>query len=382
MDEQFLDLGFVDQSFLEGFEDTIQRPEQENQQTTTEEEINNNESSEETKQLEESNKETKEVKEPESNKEVEENPEVNQEQGSPNNISSSIAEALVDEGVLQTLSKERLAEIKDAESLIAAYREDMDNQVESRLDDITKRVHHALTYGVEPTKIQQYEQWIKTLDSVTEDILEGEEEQNENYRKNLIYRNYIAKGFDEEEALEMTNRSIESGKDVDDAKKALSSLRKYYQKAYNDEINEAKRDYEKHVASQKKQLEDLKTSILEDKENFYEQFEIGKTARQKILDVVAKPSVTDGDKKITPLQKFIKDDPNKANKIIGTLYVLTDGFTKFDGIYKGAVKKEVRKSVENLERVLKQSQPADGSMKYMSGVTDNTDDFKILDFAI
>ena len=109
MDEQFLDLGFVDQSFLEGFEDTIQRPEQENQQTTTEEENNNNESSEETKQLEESNKETKEVKEPESNKEVEENPEVNQEQGSPNNISSSIAEALVDEGVLQTLDKERLA---------------------------------------------------------------------------------------------------------------------------------------------------------------------------------------------------------------------------------------------------------------------------------
>ena len=42
-------------------------------------------------------------------------------------------------------------------------------------------------------------------------------------------------------------------------------------------------------------------------------------------------------------QKFIKDDPNKANKIIGTLYVLTDGFTKFDGIYKGAVKKEIKR---------------------------------------
>lgn len=372
MEEEFLDLGFVDEAFL----NDIQNPQTKQVETENEEEKEVNEN-QETNPSEEEPKEVKEeIKEPE-RKEVAENPNDTGAQGSPN-ISSSIAEALVDEGVLQTLDKERLAEIKTTEDLIEAFREDLKNQ----LSEEQKRISDALTYGIEPTKIQQYEQWIKTLDSVTEDILEGEEEQNENYRKNLIYRNYIAKGFDEEEALEMTNRSIESGKDVDDAKKALSSLRKYYQKAYNDEINEAKRDYEKHVASQKKQLEDLKTSILEDKENFYEQFEIGKTARQKILDVVAKPSVTDGDKKITPLQKFIKDDPNKANKIIGTLYVLTDGFTKFDGIYKGAVKKEVRKSVENLERVLKQSQPADGSMKYMSGVTDNTDDFKILDFAI
>ena len=384
MDEQFLDLGFVDQSFLEGFEDTIQRPEQENQQTTTEEENNNNESSEETKQLEESNKETKEVKEPESNKEVEENPEVNQEQGSPNNISSSIAEALVDEGVLQTLDTERLSKIKTTEDLIEAFREDLQNQ----LSEEQKRISNALTYGVEPSRIQQYEQWIKTLDEVKDEILEGEEEQNENYRKNLIYRDYLNKGFEEADALEMVNRSVESGKDVDDAKKALSSLKKYYQKAYKDEVDAAKKEYEKHVAEQKKQYENLKTSILEDKENFYEQFEVGKSMRQKIFDTVSKPSVVIGkdedgkEIKITQLQKFIKDDPNKANKIIGTLFVLTDGFTKFDGIMKGTVKKQVRKSVDNLTKALRNTEVVDASLNLKSGIGEETEDYKILDFAI
>ena len=84
----------------------------------------------------------------------------------------------------------------------------------------------------------------------------------------------------------MVNRSVESGKDIDDAKKALSSLKKYYKKVYDDEVTEAKKQYEYHVASQKKQFEELKSSILNDKENFYEQFELPKSARQKVLDVV------------------------------------------------------------------------------------------------
>ena len=379
MEEDFLDLGFVDQSFLEGFEDTIQKadqtqPEQKENKETTEqleeekEEVTQQNSEEAT----EVNEGTKEPKTTESR----ESSEDTGAQGSPN-ISSSIAEALVDEGALQTLSKERLAEIKTTEDLIEAFKEDLGNQLTAE----QKRVSDALTYGVEPTRIQQYEQWIKTLDSVTDEIIEGEDEQNENYRKNLIYQNYKAKGFDDEDAKDMVNRSVESGKDIDDAKKALSSLKKYYQKAYEDEVNEAKKEYDKHLAAQKKQLEDLKTSVLEDKENFYEQFELNKSARQKVFDVIAKPSVADGDNKLTPLQAFIKNDPNKANKIIGTLYVLTDGFTKFDGIMKGTVKKQVRQSVKNLEKALTTVDTGDGSLNLKSGIGEN-DDFKILDFAI
>lgn len=375
MEEDFLNLGFVDQDFLEGFENTVQKID------STTEEKQETQKVEETKESNKQNSEEikeevkEEIKEPEK-QESKESSEDTRAQGSPN-ISSSIAEALVDEGALLTLDKERLSQIKTTEDLIEAFKEDLRNQ----LDDEQKRVSDALRYGIEPSKIQQYEQWISTLDSVTDEMLEGEEEQNENYRKNLIYQNYKSKGFDDEDAKDMVNRSVESGKDIDDAKKALSSLKKYYQKAYTDEVNEAKKEYDKHVATQKKQFEELKSSIIDDKENFYEQFELPKSSRQKVFDVVAKASVTDGDKKITPLQAFIKNDPNKANKIIGTLYVLTDGFTKFDGIMKGTVKKQVRQSVKNLEKALTNTEINDGSLNLKSGIGES-DDFKILDFAI
>ena len=364
MEEDFLDLGFVDQSFLEDVKEVDSETQEENK--TTEEEKENKEETKET------NKET-ETKQEETKKEVVENPKDAESEGSPN-LSSSIARALADDGVLQTLDDEKINNIKDAESLIEAFREELRNQ----LDEKQKRIDDALTYGVEPTKIQQYEQWIKTLDEVTDDVLEAEGAKSENYRKNLIYQNYLVKGFDEEEAKDMVNRSVESGNDMNDAKKALNSLKNYYKKAYDDEIADAKKQYDKQVEKQKKQLKDLKDSILNDDE-FFEQFEIGKPTRQKILDVVTKPSIVDGDNRITPIQKFIKDDPNKANKIIGTLYVITDGFTKFDGILKGTVKKQVRESVKNLERALNNTKPIDGSLSLKTGVSENNN-FKIIDF--
>ena len=363
MEEEFLDLGFVDPSLLEGFKEV----DSETQEVENEEPVE-----EKTGETKEEEKEI-EPKQEEIKKEVVENPTETGVNGSPN-LSSSIARALVDDGVLQTLDDEKINNIKDAEGLIEAFREELRNQ----LDEKQKRIDDALTYGIEPTKIQQYEQWISTLDNVTDEVLEAEDEKSENYRKNLIYHNYISKGFDEEDAKEMVNRSVESGKDVDDAKKALSSLKTYYQKAYNDEIADAKKQYDKQVETQKKQLKDLKDSILNDDE-FFEQFEIGKPTRQKILDVITKPSITDGDTKLTPIQKFIKDDPNKANKIIGTLYVITDGFTKFDGILKGTVKKQVRKSVENLQRALSQTKPIDGSLSLKTGLSENNN-LKIIDF--
>lgn len=376
MEDEFLDLGFVDQSLLSEFQDV-----QDDTAEQQEENIDNNDDNQPSKPENEGSKEEVE----DSTKQEVENPDNTGATGSPN-LSSSIAEALVDRGVLQTLDTERLNGIKDAESLISAIEDDVNARVDEKLDDVQKRVNNALTYGLEPSKVQQYEQWIKTLDSVTDEILDGEGEQNENYRKNLIYRDYLNKGFEEDDALEMTNRSIESGKDIDDAKKALSSLKKYYSKAYNEEIDAAKKEYEKHIAEQKKQFDNLKTSVLEDKENFFEQFELPKSARQKVFDAIAKPTESIGkddkgrDIKITKLQKFIKDDPNKANKIIGTLFILTDGFSKFDNIMKGTVKKQVRKSVENLERALNQTNINDGSMTFKSGIGEDSSNLKILDF--
>lgn len=330
-----------------------------------------------------SNDETKEVVKTEENAhQGEENStsDNNQEEGSPN-ISSSIALTLADNGVLQTLDEERLGKIKTTQDLVEAFREDQTNQVNKQLDEQQKRVLNALEAGIEPSKIQQYEQVINTLNNVTDETLESEGEQFENYRKNLIYQDYINKGFEEEDAREMVERSVESGKDIDDAKKALANCKKFYKKAYDSEIAEGRKAQEKFEADQMKRLKDLETSIIDDDE-FYKSLEVDKNLRKKIYDTVAKPIKQDDGSKITELQKYMKDKPNEALKMIGTLYVLTEGFTKFEGILKGTVKKKVRESTRNLEKLLNQTPNIDGSLTFKSGIGDIDNTEKIIGFDI
>ena len=299
-----------------------------------------------------------------------------QEEGSPN-ISSSIALSLADNGVLQTLDEERLGKITTTEELIEAFREDQRNQ----LNEQQKRVIDALDADVESNRIQQYEQVLSSLNSVTNETLESEGKQFETYRKNLIYQDYINKGFDEDDAKEMVERSVESGKDIDDAKKALANCKKFYQKAYDTEIAEGKKAQERFEADQKKRIEELKKSIIED-DDFYNSLEVSKTVRNKIYDTVAKPIKQQDGSYITELQKYMKEKPNEALKAIGTLYVLTEGFTKFDGILKGTVRKKVRESTRNLERLLTQTPAIDGSLTYKSGVNENVNVEKIVGFDI
>ena len=362
MEEDFLDIGFVDSNILSDMKDVeIKEPEQK----TEEEEKDPN----------------KKDSDPEGNKEELDNKKEENggnpsktEEGSPN-LSSSIALSLVDEGLLQTLDEDRIKSITNAEELIEAFKEDLHNQ----LDERQKRIDNALTYGMEPTKIQKYESWINTLDNITDEMITAETEEGENYRKNLIMQNLINKGFDEDEARDMVERSVESGKDVDDAKKALDSCKKFFKNEYDKEVNAVKKEYDNRINEQKKQLKKIEDSILNDDE-FYAQFEINKTTRKKIYDSVARPTFDDNGQKITALQKYMKENPIESYKVLGTLFVLTEGFTKFDNIMKGVVKKEVRKSVQNLERVLNQTRVSDGSLNYQSGIGTDNPKMKLLDF--
>jgi len=364
MENEFFNIDFKDAEKLGILEAPTNETEVEKEETTT------------TNETKKEELETEEIKNTEENKQGEEDPTKVTDEGSPN-ISSSIAFTLADNGVLQTLDDDRLGKIKTTEDLIEAFKEDLHNQ----LDEQQKRVSDALNAGVEPNKIQQYEQIISTLDNVTTETLEAEGEQYENYRKNLIYQNYINKGFEESDAQDMVERSVESGKDVDDAKKALESLKKFYKNGYEREIEDGRKSSEEFAKKQQKQIKELETSIIDD-DDFYTPLEVSKTVRKKIFDTVAKPIKQKDGTQITAIQQYMKEKPNEALKMFGTMYVLTEGFTKFEGILKGTVKKKVRESTRNLERLLTQTPAIDGSLNYKSGIGDIDNGEKIIGFDI
>ena len=73
---------------------------------------------------------------------------------------SSIATALVEDGIFQNLDNTELSKVKTAED----FAELVSAQIKSQFDERQKRVDEALNVGVEPTEIQKYESYLGTLD--------------------------------------------------------------------------------------------------------------------------------------------------------------------------------------------------------------------------
>lgn len=310
-----------------------------------------------------SDEDTKEKKDPPSKKDG----------PSPKNPYSSIAEALKEEGVFPDLSDEDLSEIKDSES----FRNMIDSQIRAGLDERQKRIDEALNVGIETSEIRKYENTIGFLDSIKEENLTDESDQGENLRKNLIYQDFINRGYSEERAKKEVQKSLNAGTDIDDAKEALQSNIDYFKEKYDNLIKDARQKAEKDEEDRKKQGEKLKESILNDKDVFGD-LVINKSVRQKIYDNIAKPIYKDPDtgEYLTAIQKYEMDNRVEFLKNLGLVFTLTDGFKNFNNLIEGKVKKEVKRGLKNLENVINNtSRTPDGNLKFVGDSEDDPESF-------
>ena len=358
-------------AIFSGSEETT---ETETQKTPSEEEENNKEQEETTEvtSVEDlfNTEESESVGSEDKHKEKEDTQ--SKKAGSPNTY-SSIAKAFADEGIFPDLEDDEVEKIDSAESLRAA----IDKQIQAGLDEKQKRIDQALNYGVEASEIKKYEQTLNYLDSLKDDVITAEDTQGENLRKQLIYQDFVNRGYNKDRALKMVERSFNAGTDIDDAKEALKSNRDFFQDEYDSLIEEAKKTQEKEEIDRKEQAEKLKKSILEDKK-FFGEIEVDKTTRQKVFDNISKPVWKDPEtgEYYTALQKYEMDNHSDFMKNVGLLFTLTDGFKSLDKLVKGKVKKEVGKGLKGLEHVLNTtSRDSNGNLKFVSGIQEDPESF-------
>lgn len=292
---------------------------------------------------------------------------------SPKNFYSSIAKALKEEGIFPDLDDEGLSRVKNPES----FRDLIDQQIKAGLDERQRRIDEALNAGVEPTEIRKYENTINFLDSIKEDNISDEGDNGEKLRKNLIYQDFINRGYSKERAAREVQKSFNAGTDIDDAKEALKSNIDFFKDKYDELVNEAKSEAEQEEKERKEQAEKLKSSILNDKDVFGD-LSIDKSTRQKIYDNIAKPVYKDPEtgEYFTAIQKYEMENRTDFLKNIGLLFTLTDGFKNLDGLVKSKVKKEVKKGLRELEHTLNNTARAsDGNLKFVSGVDEDPESF-------
>lgn len=289
------------------------------------------------------------------------------------NFYSSIAKALKEDGVFPDLDDESLKSIVNPEDFAAI----VEKQIQQKLDDKQKRIDEALTVGVEPTEIKKYENSISYLKSITEEAIKNETAEGEQLRKQLIFQDFINRGYSKERATREVQKSLNTGTDIEDAKEALQSNLDYFTEEYEDLINEAKEAQKAAEAAKVAQMENLKTTILSADKTFTD-IQINQATRQKIFDNIAKPVYTDEKtgEKLTAIQKYERENRVDFLKNISMVFTLTDGFKNFDGLIKNKVRKELNKGIKELEHTINNtSRTTNGSLNFVSGASEDNESF-------
>lgn len=293
---------------------------------------------------------------------------------SPNdNFYSSIANALAVDGIFPNLDDETVKKAVDAES----FSDLIEAEVNARFDEKQQRISKALENGVEPTDIKKYESTLDYINKITDAAIAEESEKGEQLRYNLIYQDFLNKGMSADKAKKYTDRTINAGTDVEDAKEALQSNKEFFSGEYNRLLQEAQQQADEDRAERSKQAKQLQTSLLKDK-NLFGDMEISNDIRKKAFETVSKPVYKDpetGDY-LTALQKYEIEHKADFLKYTGLFFAMTNGFKDFDSFAKGKVKKEMRKGLRDLEKTLNNtSRSKDGNLKMITNQREDPDSF-------
>lgn len=290
-----------------------------------------------------------------------------QEQDTPPQASvySTLATAFKEKGIFSAIDDSSIKNINKEEDFMQA----MQDQLQASLDAKQQQIDAALKSGVQPDVIATYNNNIDYLESITEDTIASEEASGEKLRKDIIYQDYINKGFSQERALREVDKSFKAGTDIEDAKESLKDATKFYKDSYSKIVQQAK---EKEISESKQResySETIKKSILNDSA-LYKDFNVNKADREKIYDNISKPVYTDKEsgRVLTALQKYEKENKVDFIKNLGLVFTLTDGFKNMNGLVKNKIKKEVNKGISNLENTLNSTmRNSRGNLEMVSG---------------
>ena len=292
---------------------------------------------------------------------------------SPDNFYSSIANALAVDGIFPNLDEEVVKKAVDAET----FSELIEAEITARLDEKQQRVAKALENGVEPTDIKKYEGTLNYINSITDANIAEESEKGEQLRYNLIYQDFLNKGMTPEKAKKYTDRTVDAGTDVEDAKEALTSNKEFFTNAYNKLLQDAQQQADEEKAAKVKQAKELETSLLKDKQLMGD-LELDNNVRKKAFEAISKPVYRDpetGDY-MTALQKYESEHRADFLKYTGLIFTMTNGFKDFDSFVKGKVKKEMKKGLRDLEQTLNNTRrTSGGSLKMVTSQKDDPESF-------
>lgn len=302
----------------------------------------------------------------------------NSEKGGNNsspNFHSSVLNALKEDGILPELSDEDITNVKDDEG----FKDAIEKVIQDRLDERTKRIENALNAGADIGEIKQYENILTTLNNIDEDALKQEGAKGDDLRRRIIAQDLMNRGYSEEKIKREVKKAFDAGTDIEDAIEALQANVQFYTQKYSDLIEEGKEQAKKYKEDMRRQGEELRKSIVEDK-GIFDEIGMDKRMRQKVYDNISKPSYKTKDGNwLTEIQKYQMENQADFLKYVSLFYTMTDGFKDLSPLIKKQVKKERTSSIRDLENKLKGTNRVNtGRLNYVNSNSEENDDLKFL----
>ena len=291
------------------------------------------------------------------------------------NFYSSVLNALKEDGSLPELSDEDITNVKDDEG----FRDAFEKVIQDRLDERTKRIENALNAGADIGEIKQYENILSTLNNIDEDALKQEGAKGDDLRRRIIAQDLMNRGYSEDKIKREVKKSFDAGTDIEDAIEALQANVQFYTQKYSDLIEEGKEQAKKYKEDMRRQGEELRKSIVEDK-GIFDEIGMDKRMRQKVYDNISKPSYKTKDGNwLTEIQKYQMENQADFLKYVSLFYTMTDGFKDLSPLIKKQVKKERTSSIKELENKLKGTNRVNtGRLNYVNSNSEENDDLKFL----
>ena len=294
--------------------------------------------------------------------------------GSPLNLFPSLARALKDEGVFPDLSDEVINSIKDAADLKKMF----DDEVSRSLNERQKRIENALNSGANNEELQQYQVALNLNDYLsqrdTQNLLIKEGNDGDEFRRRIMYQDYVNRGFNHDRAVKLVEKSFSDGTELADAKEAFNSCKEYYSKQVEDYQNTLNERENQKKAAEEQQYAALKKRIL-DTDNFFGGVQVDKALRQKAYDSLTKPVYKDADGNyLTALQQYQREHPAEFMEHVAMLYSLTDGFKNVDNLTKKPIKAGIKKGFDEVANILNSTRRnGDGSLNLSNTSPDDLD---------
>lgn len=248
---------------------------------------------------------------------------------SPSSPLTSLTSALREDGVLSSLSEDEVKDIKSGEDLIKVLRKQIEDNEYSDLSLDQQEYLKALRSGVPDATYREVKSTVTKLNELRPEQLESDDA--EEFRKQVLVKDFMTKGFDQAEAEKYALRSVELGEDIEDSKKALGRIKATEETRLRQLSADAEHRQKQVTEDYNKRVNELKLKV-DNTNEILPNVKINESTQGKIFDLMTKTAGYDrNNNPVNAVVKNMMEDQEYLVKL-NYLHVLTDGFKDFSSL--------------------------------------------------